>query len=71
MEEQGWRGRDRDCMDREVAKGLQGWEKRHRAVRVQGWGYQNKGIGEEDWESRAGEKGIHVVYGKTGMEEQG
>ena len=29
------------------------------------------GIGEEDWGSGAGEKGIHVVYGKTGMEEQG
>ena len=36
-----------------------------------GMGLQRWGIGEEDWRSGAGEKGIHVVYGKTGMEEQG
>ena len=41
MEEQRWRGRDRDCMDGETTKGLQGWEKRHTAVRVQGWGYRD------------------------------
>ena len=41
MEEQRWRGRDTDCMDREVKKGLQGWEKRHTAV--QGWGHQDEG----------------------------
>ena len=71
MEEQRRRGRDRDCMDGEATTGLQGWKKRHTAVRMQGWGLQRWGIGEEDWWSGAGEKGIHVVYGKTGMEEQG
>lgn len=35
-----------------------------------GMGLQRWGIGEEDWGSGAGEKGIHVVYGKTGVEEQ-
>lgn len=45
MEEQRRRGRDRDCMDGEVTMGLQGWKKRHTAVRVQAWGYRD---GEED-----------------------
>ena len=30
IEELGWRGRDRACMDRETGRGLQGWEKRHK-----------------------------------------
>ena len=41
MEEQRRRGRDRDCMDGEATTGLQGWNKRHTAVRVQGWGYRD------------------------------
>ena len=47
--EQGWRGRDRDCME-----GLQGWAKKHKGA---GMGPQRGGIGKQDWEIGAGGKG--------------
>lgn len=58
MEEQGWRCGDRDCTDRGAGRGLQGREKRHKRA---GMGLPRRGIGEQDWGSGAGEKGI--VYG--------